>query len=207
MAAATEAPLVSREQLESVIDSVPNLKPYAPFLKERWIGMVMWWHTRSVEARSKYFLLRAIIVVGGVAIPVLTTLGMRPGWQDDATVTVAFVGAILAGCAAWEGVANYGEIWREKRRSSELLKVEGWQFLQLCGKYQADGTYAAAFPRFAAEVEAMVAREVGEYLSAFDESVFQSRRAGRDVIEAIAEDVASRMRTNVAGVGAQRSSD
>lgn len=204
MAAATEEPLVTREQLESVIDSVPELKPYAPFLKERWVGMVMWWHTRSVFARSSYFLLRGVIIVGGVTIPVLTTLGMRAGWHEDATITVAIIGAIVAGCAAWEGVANYGEIWREKRRSSEMLKVEGWQFLQLCGKYHADGSYAVAFPHFASEVEAMIAREVGEYLSAFDDSVSRSRRSGNEVIDAIAENVASRMRAPVPVTSADR---
>jgi len=207
MAAPLYEQLVSREQLESVIDSVPDLKPFAPFLKERWVGMVMWWHARSVQARSSYFLLRAIIVLGGVMIPVLTTLAMRPGWQEDATLTVAIIGAIVAGCAAWEGVANYGEIWREKRRSAEMLKVEGWQFLQLCGKYQGEGGYKAAFPHFAGEVENMVAKEVGEYLQSFDNSMVQSKRAANDVIDAIAEGVASRMRSNVAGAASQRSSD
>ena len=38
MAAPLYEQLVSREQLESVIDSVPDLKPFVPFLKERWVG-------------------------------------------------------------------------------------------------------------------------------------------------------------------------
>lgn len=42
----------------------------------------------------------------------------------------------MAGLTAWEGVANYGEVWREKRRAAELLKVEAWQFFQLADKYQ-----------------------------------------------------------------------
>jgi signal transduction histidine kinase len=188
-----EEPLVTRKDLEELIDGIKELEPYREFMKKRWIGMVMWWHARSVEARWKYFLLRAIIVAGGVLIPVLTTFSMSSDWQKYATVTIAVVGAIVAGCAAWEGVANYGETWREKRRAAELLKVEGWQFLQLCGKYQPDKEYKVAFPRFAAEVESMIAREVGEYLAVFDTSLVQAKNAAENLTNAIVEEARKRI--------------
>ena len=109
-------------------------------------------------------------------------------------MTIAVVGAIVAGCAAWEGVANYGEIWREKRRSSELLKVEGWQFLHLCGKYETDKCHSTAFPRFVSEVESMIAREVGEYLGVFDPSLAQFRKSAESISSAIAEEAVKRIR-------------
>jgi hypothetical protein len=185
---------VTREALEGLIDCIEMLKPHHEYMKRRWIAMVMWWHQRSVEARWKYFSLRAGVVVGGVIIPVLTTMSMRTGWQEGATVAIAVVGAIVAGCAAWEGVANYGEIWREKRRSAELLKVEGWQFLQLCGKYQPDKDHNSAFPRFVFEVESMIAREVGEYLGAFDPSLAQAKKAAESTVNAVAEEATKRIR-------------
>jgi uncharacterized protein DUF4231 len=181
--------LVSREELEKMIDSLKGLEPYRDFLKSRWVGMVMWWHNRSVEARRKYFLLRAFIVVGGVLIPVLSAFSMQPGWERFFSLAIAGVGAVVAGCAAWEGVANYGETWREKRRAAELLKVEGWQFFQLCGKYQNDGSYEKAFPHFATEVENMIAKEVGEYLAAFDPSLAQARQHAATIADAIVEKV------------------
>ena len=182
-------PLVTRKALEELIDSIKDLDPYREFLKKRWIGMIMWWHTRSVGARWRYFLLRAIIVVGGVLIPVLTTLNRHPGFQEFGIDAIAVIGGIVAGCAAWEGFANYGEVWREKRRAAEMLKVEGWQFIQLCGKYQPDKQYQVAFPRFAAEVESMIARKVGEYLAVFDSSLAQAKKAGEDIANAIVEAV------------------
>jgi hypothetical protein len=141
------------------------------YLKSRWITMVMWWNDRSFEARPRYFRLRLAVVIGGVCLPVLSTLNTYSTFV--ATIAISLVGAVVAGCAAWEGVANYGEIWREKRRAAELLKVEGWQFFALCGKYQKyqkDGSHKKAFPRFADEVEKMIAKEVGEYLAVFSPS-------------------------------------
>jgi len=187
--------LVTREDLEELINGIGELdKSHREYLRRRWVGMVMWWHTRSVKARWKYFALRAVVVAGGVVIPVLTTLSMRTGWQDAAAIAIAVVGAIVAGCAAWEGVASYGEIWREKRRSAELLKVEGWQFLELCGKYAQDKEHTLAFPRFVSEVESMIAKEVGEYLGAFDPSLAQARKAAENVLSAIAEEATRRIR-------------
>jgi hypothetical protein len=186
---------VSREDFEKVIDSINDLKPYREFLKTRWVGMVIWWHSRSVDARWKYFLLRAIVVVGGVLIPVLAVFSTRPTWGCFFSIAISCVGATVAGCAAWEGVANYGEIWREKRRAAELLKVEGWQFLQLCGKYQGDGSYEKAYPRFATEVETMIAKEVGEYLGVFDPSLVQARQHATAIADKIAEEVKKQMAT------------
>ena len=187
-----EEPLVSREQLDPLIDGMQELEPYREFIKRRWVGMVMWWHNRSVEARRKYVLLRGMVVVGGVLIPVLSVLHMLSGWGPVVSVFIAIVGAIVAGSAAWEGVANYGEIWREKRRAAELLKVEGWQFLQLCGKYKDYQTHDTAFPYFAAEVENMIAREVGDYLGVFDPSLAEAKKTAGQILNDIVEDVRRR---------------
>jgi len=50
--------LVTRQSLEKLLDSIPELAPYREVLAARWAGMVMWWHERSVQARRKYFPLR-----------------------------------------------------------------------------------------------------------------------------------------------------
>lgn len=188
----TAEPLVTRRDLEALIDSQAGLEPYAEALKKRWVGMVMWWHNRSVEAKRRYFALRAVIVAGGVLIPVLTTLSMLDALGQIATILIAVLGAVVAGCAAWEAFANYGETWREKRRAAELLKVEGWQFLQLCGKYEKYVDYDRAFPRFAYAVEQMVAREVGEYLAVFEPTVTEFNEAAGELSKAILEEAQRR---------------
>jgi len=100
---------------------------------------------------------------------------------------------VVAACTAWEGVRNYGGTWREKRRSAELRKVEGWLFLNRCGKYAPDAN-RDPFLLFVAEVEAMVAREVGEYLDLFGPSVDASKRAADQVLDAISKVAADRIK-------------
>ena len=125
------------------------------FMKARWLHQIQYWDQRSRDARWKYFALRGVVVVlGGVSIPVLAT-------AQASLVLASLVSAAVAAAAAWDGVANYGQIWLEKRRAAELLKVEGWLFLQRADKY-AGLTYQVAFSAFATEVERQIAKEVGE---------------------------------------------
>jgi Protein of unknown function (DUF4231) len=170
-------PLVTKRILTAIISNKGasgdnSLEPgHEAYLIDRWAAMVMWWHARSVYAKWKYLIFRSIVIVGGVLIPVLSAAGMNNAWKDCALIWTAIIGAVVAAAAAWEGVANYGETWREKRRAAELLKVEGWLFLNRSGKYKAGSSYAAAFPSFVAEVETKIAAEVGQYLAVFDASL------------------------------------
>ncbi|MCL4705831.1 DUF4231 domain-containing protein [bacterium] len=86
-----------------------------------------------------------MITIGGVLIPVISVLEKFTLFDTYSGIATAIIGAVVAGCAAWEGVANYGEIWRKKRRAAKLVKVEGCQFFQGCGDYQKYGTAIRPF--------------------------------------------------------------
>ena len=100
---------------------------------------------------------------------------------------------MVAAAAAWEGVGNYGETWHEKRRATELLKVEGWLFLSLCGKYEKK-SMNEAFPLFVGEVEKMAAAEIGQYLSLFDASLEQVKKASDKIVRDIVAEVKKQLK-------------
>ena len=130
------------------------------FMKARWLHQIQYWDQRSRGARWKYFALRGVVVLGGVSIPVLAA-------AQASLVIAGIISAAVAAAAAWEGVANYGQIWLEKRRAAEVLKCEGWLFFQGAAKYAGQPLRIAA-ATFAAEVEQQIAKEVGEYVANFD---------------------------------------
>jgi len=71
-------------------------------------------------------------------------------------------GAAIARVAAVaiEGFFHYGERWRHYRRTSELLKSQGWQFFELAGPYEGHRTHRTAFRAFASTVEGLIAEDV-----------------------------------------------
>jgi Protein of unknown function (DUF4231) len=190
-------PLVTREMLKAYVakrvEDKTLEKRHQDYLLSRWVAMVMWWHDRSTRAKWKYRALRLVVIAGGVFIPVLAAASMTQGWEGHASIATAIVGAIVAAAAAWEGVASYGETWREKRRAAELLKVEGWLYLTHCGRYADQVSPDAAFAVFVGEVEKMIAAEIGQYLSLFDASLDQAKKASDDIVSAIVEEVKKRL--------------
>jgi hypothetical protein len=66
--------------------------------------------------------------------------------------------------AAVEGFCQFGERWYSYRRSAELLKSQGWQFLQLSGAYRQYESHGAALPLFSDEVEGIIKQDVEVYV-------------------------------------------
>ena len=59
----------------------------------------------------------------------------------------------------------------------------------------------AAFGMFVCEVEAMIAREVGQYLDLFAPSIEQARQAAANIQQAIDETVNARQKGSSGGAG------
>jgi len=134
------------------------------FLENVWLRYVAWWDRRAWQAKRQHYALRGVVLVGGAATPSL--IGFSIGGGLEAMQWAAWVtGLLVAIAAAAESLFRSGEVWREKRAAGELLKIDGWRFLQLLGPYRGK-THAEAFPDFAESVERLIEHEIGDYLAA-----------------------------------------
>jgi len=166
------AQLVKEDELKSVIDGLEELTgKQKEFIKERWLNYVVWWDSRSRTNKWKYYTFRTIVVIGGVTIPALIgtaaarNLSNLTTEQAGAIQWIAFGLSLVVGIsAALEELFRFGEIWRDKRTAAELLKVEGWCYFQLIGKYN-NQKHAEAYPDFASTVENMIGGEIKGYIS------------------------------------------
>jgi hypothetical protein len=90
---------------------------------------------------------------------------------------------------------HFGERWRHFRRTAELLKNEGWLFIEGGGRYKryqhVSSFHDKVFPLFATKVEELVRRDVEVYLTRIvqekpedtdkeDEEVRQTLDAGEE---------------------------
>ena len=73
---------------------------------------------------------------------------------------------VVAIGAGLENVFGFGEIWREKRMAAELIKSEGFSFLQLAGGYAQFKTHREAHKLFAQNVEDLIRHEIKDYVIA-----------------------------------------
>ncbi len=171
-----KVPLVQEQKLLDTIDLLKDTltEKQIFFIKNRWLHQVIYWDQRSRKSRTKYFRLRAATVIGSVTVPVFTSLAIIYTTNKIFSVIATIIAAIVAASSAWEGIANHGQIWIEKRRAAELLKVEGWLFFELADHYST-GNYTDNFQSFAASVENLIAKEIGEYVAVFDTAKAKKR--------------------------------
>jgi hypothetical protein len=136
------------------------------FLRRRWLDQVSWLENRAAGSQRWYNRLRLITIVGGVIIPALVGLNVSGEVSERIQWTVFGLGLVVALAAAIEGFFHFSDRWPHYRRTAELLKSEGWQFFQLSGPYAGAGSHVGAYPRFAAQVEALIQRDVDVYFTA-----------------------------------------
>jgi hypothetical protein len=137
------------------------------FLRLRWLDQVLWMEERAKNTKRLYYILRITMIIFSAIIPVLVGSRLYSGDAITWETWVVFVLSLLVAIsAALEEFLRYGEQWRHYRLKVELLKNEGWLFLQLAGRhYKEFSCHAEAYPRFAQRIEKWNRLEVDEYLT------------------------------------------
>ncbi len=166
----------SDQRLTALLETLELSEFQKQLLRDRWLNQLGWMSRQATKARKRFLWLRMPVVIGGVAIPGLVTILLSAGTTDTTiewlfnlpTWVVRFVTfAVSLGVAilaALEEVLNFGERWRHYRRTAELLKTLGWQFMMLSGGFRRYGSHAAAFVPFTERVEDVLNEDVEGYL-------------------------------------------
>jgi hypothetical protein len=159
-----EPKLVDLEQLKSLMNGVAlSDQKLNEYINARWLNYVEWWDSRAGKAKWKYFGLRSAVVIGSALIPALVGLRDAAWLFSVASIVVSLVVAASAGL---ESLFGFGDIWREKRMAAELLKSEGFCFMQLTGTYAQFKTHQEAHKLFAQSVEDLIRHEIKDYIVA-----------------------------------------
>jgi Protein of unknown function (DUF4231) len=154
-------------EFESLIEDLELEPQQKRFLRSRWLDQVLWLERKATRARNLYYGLRLTTVVGALLVPAFVSLSIANDTLDDAVTVVTWViSLVVAVSAALEQFFHFGDRWRSYRRTVERLKAEGWLFLQLSGRYAADGaTHEAAYPAFATRTERLIASDLDSFLT------------------------------------------
>jgi hypothetical protein len=165
----------SSEKLAAIIESLEITPFQKDLLRQRWLDQVKWMGDQARKARRRYLWIRVPVVVGSVAIPGLvtillsgaTTVSWLGGLSIDYVRLAAFAISLSVGVlAGLEEVLHYGERWRHYRRTAEILKTLGWQYLMLNGAFRRHASHATAYAAFTERVEDVLNEDVEGYLGA-----------------------------------------
>jgi Protein of unknown function (DUF4231) len=160
------------ESLERVISTLGMEKEKKEWMRDRWLDQVLWFDKKAAQANTRHSSLHVVAISGGVLVPALVTIASRPGESPALKLAreTAFVVSLLVAIAVGlDSFFHFGERWRHFRRTAELLKTEGWLFIEGGGRYKAHqhlpNFHDRFFPYFATKVEELIRRDVEIYLT------------------------------------------
>jgi hypothetical protein len=170
------------DNLSRVIALLDMAQDKKEWMKDRWLDQVRWFDKKAAQANRRHSYLRVIAITGGVLVPGLESVNpARDSFWFDWVRPLAFVVSLLVAAAVGlDGFFRYGDRWRHFRRTAELLKIEGWLFIEGGGRYKQyqhrRDFHDRFFPVFATKVEDLVKRDVEVYLT----RIVQEKQEDRD---------------------------
>lgn len=173
MTAEQPRPSASKDRLDALLETTDLTPVRKQMLRDRWLNQVDWMSRQSRQARKRHLWLRIPTVIGGVLLPGLVTIliGLTDGENWLGVVPPDYIRAFafalslaVALLAALEEVQKYGDRWRHYRRTAEILKTLGWQYLMLTGLFKKYSSHNAAFGAFTERVENTLNEDVEGYL-------------------------------------------
>jgi hypothetical protein len=147
--------------LEEAIDEAEVDERIRGYFKRRYLEYLRWLEDGSASNLVLYYALRIPAIVLAALVPALIAFDLGTVGR----VITALLGVVVAAFTAIEHFLSSGQRWRHYRGSVELMKSEGWSYLQLAGAYASHQTLDSAFPSFVTRIETLMRDEVREYVS------------------------------------------
>lgn len=156
-----------KQDFGRMINSLDIQELQKDYLKSRWLDQVVWMENRANSMRDRHRWFRLTTIIASAIVPILVTINFNQDPKLDKWLKVATVGlsAIVTVSSAIEVFYQFGDRWYSYRKSTELLKSQGWQFFQLSGSYRTYKTHAEALPLFTDQVEQIIQHDVELYVT------------------------------------------
>lgn len=118
------------------------------YLENRWLKLLGWMDGAAVLYKCLHYVSRTAIALGAVIVPVLVASNSRA--NEHLSVTISL---LVASAAAIDELFCFKDYWRHHRRYAELLRSEGWMYLELVQKYGTYESHDKAFQLFVLNIE------------------------------------------------------
>lgn len=145
---------------------------------------------RSGQMRTWHRRIRVGMIVASSLVPFVTVIDAQCHSATQQILKLLTVGlsVVVTVGATLDEFFSFGDRWYSYRKAVELMKSQGWQFLELSGAYREYEDQSEAFPVFVDQIESIIQRDVELYVT---EGIRQKEQQKPDQVQA--SDSASRV--------------
>ena len=159
-------------QVNNIIDTLDlDSETDKGILKSRFLSEVVEYENRKLKTKKYYDLFRFIVTTGSILLPAILSIGQMdpdklPDNFDDISYWSAWSLSLMVTVSnGFLQLFSLDKNYFEYAITSEQLKTEGWQFLQLSGKYDEYPDHKSAYRPFCKSIELIKRKQVEKEFS------------------------------------------
>lgn len=160
------------ERVNDIIETL-ELKNKADndIIKNRFLYEVLLYERKRDHTKKYYNAFRFIVTVGSIFLPAILSIGqMDPAKLPKNFDTISYwsawsISLTVTACNGFLQLFSLDKNYFTYSIVTEQLKTEGWQYLQLSGKYEDSPSHAAAFKVFCKSIENIKRKQIEQEFS------------------------------------------
>lgn len=154
-----------KKTLEKMLEEI-ELEDYRKvYLMERFLDILYDdFDIIAIKNKMAFQLLRFVALVSGVMVPIVANLNDNLhvfGLNKTAVITI--LGLLTSISFGFLQVFKNEKVWLHHRKTFEVLRTEGYKFLNLAGEYRKYESHGHAYPLFSTKLEDFIKEDIELY--------------------------------------------
>ena len=151
-------------RLTPIINSLELSDTEKYIIKNRFVNEVVYYNTKADRTKKTYNGFRFLVTGGSLLIPALMSIqqieGTSQTFKDNIYWTTWSLSLAVTTCNGFIQLFSLDKNYFTFSIIMEKLKTEGWQFLQLSGKYDSFKNHKKAYKTFCNNIETLKIKQV-----------------------------------------------
>ena len=155
------------ERVKDIIDNLElKNKSDNDIIKNRFLYEVLLYEQKRDKTKKYYNAFRFIVTVGSIFLPAILSIGqMDPAKLPKNFDAISYwaswtISLTVTACNGFLQLFSLDKNYFTYSIVTEQLKTEGWQYLQLSGKYEESPSHEAAFKTFCKSIENIKRKQI-----------------------------------------------
>jgi hypothetical protein len=118
----------------------------------------------AIKNKVVFQILRFTALISSILIPVIANLNDNLIIiNQDKTSIITILGLLSTVSFGFLQIYKNEKVWLHHRETFEILRTEGYSFLNLSGEYGECNTHKKAFPQFSNNIESLIRKDISCY--------------------------------------------
>ncbi len=156
--------------INKMIDNIDLELHQKEYLLERFVDIMYDdFDIIAIKNKTAFQFFRFLALVSGILVPIVANLTENIHFLGcNKTAIITILGLITSIAFGFLQIFQNEKVWLHHREMFEIIRTEGYKFLNLAGEYEKCETHKAAYPKFVGRLEDLIKLDIKKYTQLID---------------------------------------